>query len=159
MRKTFIMFRDGRRLRAAHLELPRLDAPLLVNGRRFAPAGSFVHLSHVTGEQKRLLGFMVDSLEHANTSPEWRAWWDTFDNREILDFWQAYLFLSDPMPADWHDDGALLVGGGWVFRNEAEFILAIPDENGYCFRPGEPTEFWRGLGFELSRLDVTLQNE
>ena len=157
MTKTFLVFRDGRRLRAAHLSLPRVDVPLLVNRRRFAPAGSLVHLSHVTGEQKQLLGFKVDSLERANTSPEWRAWWDTFINRDLLDFWEAYLFLADPMPPEWRDDCALLVGGGWVFGDgTGDFVLAIPDDNGFCFRPGEPTEFWRGIGFQLAKMDVAV---
>src|SRR5262245_42935911 len=115
MTKMFLLFRDGQRLRAAHLDLPRTDVPLLINGKRFAPAGDFVHLSHVTGEGKRLLGFRVDDVERANTSPEWRVWWDTFVNREEHDFWAAYIYLADPMPEDWDDDCALLVGSAWVF--------------------------------------------
>jgi hypothetical protein len=157
MTKQFLLFRDGRRLRAAHRQLPRVDTPLLVNGRRFTPAGSFIHLSHITNNQKRLLGFSVDALEQANTAPDWRAWWESFDNRHIWDFWQAYIFLVESMPSDWHDDGALLVGGGDVLTDRAgDYLLALPDYNGYCFSPNEPTEFWKEIGFELAQLDLAV---
>lgn len=158
MTKHFLLFREGRRLRAAQLELPSVEAPLLVEGRRFVPAGGLWHLNHITDERQHLLGFVVQSLKDANTSTEWRAWWDTFDNREVIDFWEAYLYLADPMPAQWHDDCALLVGGGWVFADGAgDYVLAIPDDNGVCFRPGEPTEFWKELGFELKPLSVAVE--
>ena len=157
MTKQFLLFRNGRRLRAAHLEIPRMDVPLLVNGRRFTPAGSFIHLSHLTDQRKRLLGFVVDVLEQANSTPDWRAWWESFDNRHLWDFWQGHIFLAEPMPADWNNDGALLVGGGSVFTDKAgDYLLALPDENGYCFRPGEPTEFWKEIGFELTLMDVSV---
>jgi hypothetical protein len=157
MSKQFLLFRDGRRLRAAHLELPRVDVPLVAHGRRFAPSGSFIHLSHITDPKKNLLGFAVDVLERVTRSADWQAWWETFDNRHLWDFWQAHIFLADPVPADWDDDGALLVGGGWVFDDGAgDYLLAIPDHNGFCFRPGEPTQFWRGLGFELAELNVSV---
>jgi len=158
MTKVFLLFRDGRRVRAAHLELPRVDAPLLVNGRRFTPAGDFIHLCHLTDERKRLIGFVVDDLGGANSSADWRAWWSSFDNRDVLEFWQAYIFLAEPMPDSWHDDGALLVGGGWVFADGAgDYVLTIPDDNGFCFRLGEPTEFWKEIGFELKPLSVAVE--
>lgn len=154
--KFFLLFRDGRRLRAAHVELPRVDRPLVMEGRQFTPAGGLWLWNHIIDEQKRLLGFVVQSLKDANTSAEWRAWWDTFDNREVIDFWEASLYLADPMPTQWNDDCAALIGG-WVFADGAgDYLLAIPDDNGHCFRPGEPTEFWRGLGFELTQLGVSV---
>jgi len=155
MTKTFIMFRDGRRLRAAHAQLARLDAPILVDGRRFNPAGGFTHWSHITDAKKRLVGFAVQSLEHANSSTEWRAWWDSFDNRILEEFFEALLFFTETIPTDWHHDCALLVGG-WVYSDGAgDFALGIPDENGYCFKPSEPTQFWTDIGFEVARCTVS----
>jgi len=158
MTKHFLLFRDGRRLRAAHLELPRLDVPLLVDNRRFAPAGSFLHLNHVTDSRKHLLGFVVDDLERANSSSDWRAWWSSFDNRDVLEFWQAYIFLAEQMPDNWHDDCALLVVNAPIFSdNTGDYLLVIPDHNGFCYRPGEPTEFWKEIGFELRPLSVAVE--
>jgi len=155
MTKVFLLFRDGRRLRAAHQELARVDVPLAFSGRRFEPVGDFIHLSHVTDGHGCLLGFMMDSLDRACDGVAWRAWWDSFGNRELIDFWQAYVFLGEPMPEQWHDDGALLVGGGWVFGDGAgDYLLAIPDCNNVSFRPGEPTEFWRRLGFKLAQVEA-----
>jgi hypothetical protein len=156
MTKAFLLFRNGRRLCAARRELARLDVPLRMGGRTFEPVGDFTHLSHVTDGKGRLLGFMVDSLDRVSSAAPWRAWWDSFDNRHLIDFWQAYIFLAEPMPGDWHDDGALLVLGGWVSGDgTGEYLLAIPDCNGYCFRPNEPTVFWTDLGFELTASAIT----
>lgn len=155
MTKVFLLFRDGRRLRAARQDLARTDVRLVFDGRPFEPVGDFVHLSHVTDGRGRLLGFMVDSLEQVCDAVAWRAWWDSFENRELIDFWQAYVFLAQPMPEHWHDDGALIVGGGWVFGDGAgDYLLAIPDYNGITFRPDEPTVFWTDLGFDLSQLEI-----
>jgi len=155
MKKSFLLFRDGRRLRAAHHELLKEDAPLLVNGRRFRPVGHFMHLSHITNAKKQLVGLVLDALENATTAPGWREWWDTFENRHLEDFWEAYLFLAEPMPAKWHHDCALLVTGGSIFADDAgDFILAIPDLNGFCFQPNQPTAFWTNFGFGLSKIEV-----
>lgn len=155
MTKVFLLLRDGRRLRAAHQDLARVDVPFVLGGSRFEPVGDFIHLSHVTNGKGRLLGFKVDSLEQVSKDTSWRTWWDSFDNRELTDFWEAYVFLAEPMPEDWHDDGALLILGGWVFGDGAgDYLLAIPDCNGYCFRPNEPTVFWTDLGFELRQVEV-----
>jgi len=105
-----------------------------------------------------LLGFVVDSLKGANSSPEWRAWWDSFDNRHLVDFFEASLLLVEPMPAKWRENCALMPGGGWVFADGAgDYVLAIPDDNGFCFSPGEPTEFWKVIGFELKPLTVAVE--
>jgi len=154
MSKAFVMFREGRRLRAAHAQLSRPDAPILIGGHRFAPAGALVHWSHLTDAKKRLVGFVVDSVDRANSTGQWRAWWDSFDNRELIEFYLGYLLLADPMPKDYHEDGALLVGGDIYSEGRGEFALAIPDKNGMCFQTAEPVEFWNGLGFELAQVDI-----
>jgi hypothetical protein len=157
MSQQFVLFCESGRLQAARLQLPASEGPLIVAGRRFTPAGSFIHLSHIIDDQKLLLGFVVDPLEGASAEPSWRTWWDNFENREIYDFWQAHLFLANPMPAKWDEDGAFLVGGGEVLSDgRGEYVLVLPDYNGHCFRPGEPTEFWRGFGFEFSQLDISV---
>jgi hypothetical protein len=153
--KAFVLFRDGRRLRAAYREMAKERASLFLAGRRFTPAGQFTHLSHITDEKKRLIGFVVDRLENATASSGWREWWNTFDNRHLEDFWEAYLFLADPMPTDWHHDCALLVTGGCVLADGAgDFVIVLPDHNGFCFSPNEPVFFWTDLGFELRDLEI-----
>ncbi len=155
MTKTFIMFRDGRRLRAAHAQLAILDGPIVLEGRRFHPAGGFTHWSHITDAKKRLVGFAVQSMEDANSSAEWRAWWDSFDNRTIDDFFEAFVFLTETVPVNWQDDCALLVGGSVYSDGAGDFVLAVPDENGRCFKRGEPTQFWTDIGFEVARCAVS----
>lgn len=156
MSKAFFLFRDGRRLIAAHADVPNLDGPILIGGNRFNPAGGLLHWCHLTDSQKRLVGFTIDSLEKANSSPQWRAWWDSFDNREMIDFFEASIFLADPMPADCHNDCSLLIGG-WVYEDgKGNFALAIPDENGISYRPNEFNQFWLGFGFDAAHCDVTV---
>lgn len=160
MTKVFLLFRDGRRLRAARRELTRVDIPLVLGGRRFRLGGDFTHLSHVTDGKGRLLGFMVDSLDDVSRDAAWQIWWNSFDNRELIDFWQAYIFLADPMPEEWHDDCALLVLGGWVFSDGAgDYLLAIPDCNGITLGHDDPTIFWRDLGFGLTDLQVREEDQ
>ncbi len=153
--KAFVLFRDGRRLRAAHLDLPKADTPLKISGRCFRPVGHFMHLSHITDAKKQLAGFVVDALENATTAPGWREWWNTFENRHLEDFWEGYLFLAEPMPTEWHHDCALLATGGGILADDAgDFVLTIPDLSGFAFQANEPTVFWTGLGFELGQVEV-----
>lgn len=157
MNKHFVLFRDGRRLRAAHHEFPEQTNSFTFGDRQFLPSGRLIHISHIVDSTDDLLGFSLDSLEAVSNSPEWKLWWDSFDNRTLVDFWQATIFLADPLPANWRDDGALLVVGGQVFSDQhGEYILVLPDENGYQFHFGKPTSFWRKLGFELARPKIRL---
>lgn len=155
MNKAFVLFRDGRRLRAAHADLAKPDGPILLGGRRFASDGGLGHWCQLTDVQKRLVGFAIGSLAAANHSAAWRSWWEAFDNRELIDFSEASVFLADPMPKDYHNDCSLLIGG-WVCNDGAgEFALVIPDDNGFCFEANQPHEFWKGIGFDLASVEVS----
>lgn len=158
MKKYFLLFRDGRRLRAAHVELPKENAFLIVKGRRFAAAGSFGQWSHITDSKKRLVGFVVDLLEDASTTLGWEEWWNTLGNRYVGFFGEAHLFLAEPLAeewhSDWHHDCAFHVGGSIFADGSGDFVLLIPDNNGCCFRPNEPTVFWSEIGFHLAELHI-----
>ena len=52
MSQQFVLFCEGGRLQAARLQLPETVGPLIVAGRRFTPAGSFIHLSHIIDNQE-----------------------------------------------------------------------------------------------------------
>ena len=154
MRRSFILFRHERHLRAAHVGIPRPEAGLLIHGKRFAYGGGLYHWSHITDSTQGLVGFVVESLKDASPLPEWRAWWEAFANREVVDFWQAYLFLANPMPAQWREDCALLVGGWFYTDGSGEFAIGIPDMNGHAFEEGKPSKFWSEIRFELDRRSV-----
>ncbi len=67
--------------------------------------------------------------------------------------------MADPLPVDWHQDCALLIGGR-VFRDgKGDFVFAIPDYNGHCFSPNQPTAFWTDIGFELSELEIKEEDQ
>ncbi|MBC8097524.1 MAG: hypothetical protein H7Y43_17100 [Akkermansiaceae bacterium] len=150
MTNTFFLFRDKRRLCAAYRQFSSFDTMLKTASRRLAPAGTFTHLSHITGEQGLLLGFVVDGLSAVDSSEAWRLWWDRFENREITDFWEAYLLLAKEMPSKWKHDCAQIVVGGQVYSDGAgEYVLAIPDYNGVAFNSNQPVQFWSKVGFEF----------
>ena len=150
MKKQFVLFRRGRRLCAALVPLPEASAGLTLDGKHFALVGRFIHLTHIVDAKQHLVGFNVDGLEGVTTDPNWKEWWSTFDNRELEDFWQVYLFLSDQRPSDWFPDGALLVGGGAAFGDgTGDYALVLPDENGRAADQGQPDKFWKQIAFKL----------
>ncbi len=150
MKEQFVLFRRGRRLCAAAVSLPEAGAGLMLDGKHFALVGRFLHLSHIVDSKQDLLGFHMDGLEEVTADPRWKEWWNTFDNRDVEDFWQAYLFLSEQRPTDWFPDGALLVGGGAAFSDgTGDYVLVLPDENGRAAEQGLPNKFWRRMAFHL----------
>ena len=130
--------------------MPETINGLTLAGKRFALVGRFIHLSHIVDSKQNLLGFNVDGLEEVTADPSWKEWWSTFDNRDLEDFWQAYLFLSEQRPTDWFPDGALLVGGGAAFSDGAgDYVLVLPDAKVRAADEGHPDQFWKQIAFQL----------
>ena len=146
----FILYREGRRLCAALAALPKEASELVVAGTRFTPVGRFIHLSHIVDSNRDLIGFSVDGIDQITAEKSWKQWWDTFDNRELEDFWQVDLFLTQERRKDWFPDGAFLVGGGAVFTDqEGEYLLLLPNEQAEASANAKGREFWREIAFEL----------
>lgn len=155
MSRYFVVYREGRRLRAALSQFGVRPEAIEFNGQSFAAIGSFIHLSHIVDRDLRLLGFAVDGIDNVTKADSWSGWWKSVENVDLEDFWQAYIRLADPWPSDWFPDTALLPTGGVVlYGGHGEYVLALPDENDWALGRQPPFQFWKEIAFELSPVRV-----